>query len=123
MNPPPLAYVYLGQPITVAELSRRSGIPRHTLYRRFISGLRDAALVAPLPKRKQIDPARLKEVAVLGLRCRAMSKLLGLEKSNVRKQLKRHGLYRTWQLARYRKCSTTGNTPRPKTEVSTATAS
>jgi predicted transcriptional regulator len=122
------AYVFKGKPVSVTELSRKHGISPRTIRRRYRLGLRDEALVKPARARRngvsvRIDMEKLRTFAADGMRAVEMARRLGVGRGVLGRALHRSGVYRTWQRKRYSKCSTTGNTPSPKTGPSTATAS
>lgn len=62
-------FMHFGQPITMRQLAKRSGIPYMTLFRRKrYQGLSDADLVRPPVPSQHIDLVKLRELASTGIK-------------------------------------------------------
>jgi hypothetical protein len=54
---------------------------------------------------EKVNVDRLRKLAPKGMKTAKYARAVGIHQSNLPNALRRHGLYRTWQQARFKKCA------------------
>jgi hypothetical protein len=62
----------------------------------------------PFGPREKVDVEKLRALAPKGLKQEVFARRVGISAKQMPTALRRHGLYRTWQQARFKKCSSPG---------------